>query len=384
MASDVGSDGGDGRPPWRRRSDPSGGRNGSPGERNDAQWSLRRAETRPGRRTAESSDLPSLSVVVPTYNEEDRIETCLESILAAVADDPSIEVIVVDSNSTDRTVERARRFPVTVLRIPDDDLTTPGAGRYVGQRYATGDQLLFVDGDMRISGEWLDRARRVLDQRDDVAGIDGHLNTAEATDPEPVEALRGVVLYDADVLDQVDGFDPFLRALEDVELGYRITEAGYDVRRLPMVAASHPYAPGAAELRRRWRNGYYFGLGQAVRKNLRSPRTVWKFVDRYRYRAAFYGWLVVGAASLLVQPILVVVWLAVSLVMFAADIAWEGGADATQRLGKYVLSSAGFVRGFFMPPPEHSAFPVDVAEEVAEPDAVEGQRSVADGGDVVE
>ncbi|SFR86816.1 Glycosyltransferase, catalytic subunit of cellulose synthase and poly-beta-1,6-N-acetylglucosamine synthase [Halomicrobium zhouii] len=363
MASDVGSDAGNGRPSRDRRSDPSD-------EPNDVQWSRRRTETRSGRATAESSTRPSLSVVVPTYNEEDRIETCLESVLAAVADDPSTEVIVVDSNSTDRTVELAREYPVTVLRIPDDDLTTPGAGRYVGHQRATGDQLLFVDGDMRISGEWLDRARRVLDQRDDVAGLDGHLNTAEATDPEPVEALRGVAIYDADVLDQVDGFDPFLRALEDVELGYRITEAGYDVRRLPIVAASHPCSPGAAELCRRWRNGYYFGLGQAVRKSVHSPRTVWKFVDRYRYRAVFYGWLAAGATSLLVQPALAVAWLAVSLVTFAADVAWEGHADATQRLGTYVLSSAGFVRGFFMPPPEHSAFPVEVAERVAEPDAV--------------
>lgn len=377
MASDVGSDGGDGRPARRRRSDSSEGPN-------DVQRSLRRPETRPGQATAESSDRPSLSVVVPTYNEEDRIETCLESVLAAVDDDPSAEVIVVDSNSTDGTVELARGFPVTVLQIPDDDLTTPGAGRYVGHQHATGDQLLFVDGDMRISGEWLDRARRVLDQRDDVAGLDGHLDTAEATTAEPVEALRGVVLYDADVLDQVDGFDPFLRALEDVELGYRITEAGYDVRRLPMVAASHPDSPGAAELCRRWRNGYYFGLGQAVRKNVRSPRTVGKFVGRYRYRAAFYGWLGVGAASLLVQPALAVVWLAVSLVMFAADVAWEGRARAVQRLAKYVISSVGFVRGFFMPPPEHSEFPVEVAERVADPDDGERQRSVADGGDVVE
>jgi len=96
-----------------------------------------------------------------------------------------------------------------------------------------------------------------------------------------------------------------------------------------------------------------------------------KFVGRYRYRAAFYGWLGVGAVSLFVQPALALVWLAVSLVMFAADVAWEGCADATQRLGKYLLSSAGFVRGLFMPPPEHSAFPVEVAERVAEPDGVD-------------
>jgi len=358
MASDLGSDAGE---PRRRHGDAAGGQN-------DVQRSLSRAKTDAATASEGAAGLPSLSVVVPTYNEEDRIETCLASVLAAVEDDPSAEVIVVDSNSTDRTVELAREFPVTVLRIPDDDLTTPGAGRYVGQQRASGDQLLFVDGDMRISGEWLDRARRVLDQRDDVAGLDGYLNTADAAAARPVEALRGVAIYDADVLDQVHGFDPFLRAVEDVELGYRITAAGYDVRRLPMVAASHPYSPGAAELLRRWRNGYYFGIGQAVRKNLRSPRALRKFLARYRYRAAFYAWLGLGAGSLLVQPALAVAWLAVSVALFAADVAWEGRADATQRLGKYVLSSAGFVRGFFMPPPEHSEFPVEVAERVADPD----------------
>lgn len=319
----------------------------------------------------EPTALPSLSVVVPTYNEEDRIETCLDSIFEACGDEPSTEVILVDSNSTDRTVELARQYPITILRIPDDDLTTPGAGRYVGQRVATGDHLLFVDGDMRISEAWLERARQVVHRRDDVAGVDGHLNTANASAVEPVEALRGVALYDGDVLDRVDGFDPFLRSLEDIELGYRITDEGYDVQRLPLVAASHPYSPGASELLRRWRNGYYFGIGQAIRKNVRSPRRVRKFVSRYRYRAAFYCWVALGAAIAFVQPLLVVAWVAASLTVFAADVAWEGFAGASERIGKYTLTTIGFVRGFFMPPREHEEFPVEVAELLQEPDAVE-------------
>jgi len=56
----------------------------------------------PGRR--------QLSVIVTTYNEQINIAECLESVLWAD------EILVVDSFSTDRTVEIARGFPVTVLQ----------------------------------------------------------------------------------------------------------------------------------------------------------------------------------------------------------------------------------------------------------------------------
>jgi glycosyltransferase involved in cell wall biosynthesis len=313
---------------------------------------------------------PSLSVVVPTYNEEDRIETCLDSVFAACGR-AATEVIVVDSNSTDRTVELARQYPVSIYRIADDDLTTPGAGRFVGQQAASGDQILFVDGDMRISGEWFDRARQVVSQRDDVAGVDGYLNSTNSTTVESVEALRGVVLYDGDVLERVGGFDPFLRALEDIELGFRITGEGYVIQRLPLVAAAHPYASGPAELRRRWRNGYFFGVGQVVRKHLRAPRMVGKLVSRKLYMVLFCCWVTLGATTLAVQPQLVVAWVVFSVVLFTSHAAWEGFHDAAHRFSKYALEMVGFLRGVIMPVREHGEFPVEAVELVATPEAVE-------------
>ena len=53
------------------------------------------------------NDLAKLSVVVCVRNEEKRIRDCLESIYA---NDPD-EVIVVDGNSSDRTIAIAREFP---------------------------------------------------------------------------------------------------------------------------------------------------------------------------------------------------------------------------------------------------------------------------------
>ena len=51
-----------------------------------------------------------ISVIVTTFNEEANVADCLESVLWAD------EIVLVDSFSTDRTVELARRFPITVLQ----------------------------------------------------------------------------------------------------------------------------------------------------------------------------------------------------------------------------------------------------------------------------
>lgn len=306
-----------------------------------------------------------LSVVVVTYDEAERIAGCLESVLAACREVPAAEVILVDSNSTDGTVDVAAEYPITVLQIPSDDLTTPAAGRFVGTEAARGDYLLFVDGDVELAGGWLATALAIVRQRDDVAGVDGFLNEAGAERTEPVSMLHGVALYDAAVIADVAGFDPHLRALEDVELGYRLRAAGYRLLRLPEVVGHHPPHASAGELRRRWENGYYFGIGQVVRKSLGEPRLLAGFLARYRYQLAFQAWLLVGAASVLVGATGVAVWLVASLVLFAADAAWEGRERAVYRTCEYALLAVGFVRGLLLDRRDPAAFPLEVVRPVA-------------------
>ena len=83
-----------------------------------------------------------LSVVIITKNEAGHIRACLESV--AFAD----EWIVVDSGSTDGTVEIARAFGATVLETPD----WPGFGPQKNRALdaATGDWILSLDADERI------------------------------------------------------------------------------------------------------------------------------------------------------------------------------------------------------------------------------------------
>ncbi len=62
-----------------------------------------------------------LTVVVPVRNAELFIDDCLASIVRA----HPREIIVVDGNSTDSTVERARQFPVTILSDEGKGVSAP-------------------------------------------------------------------------------------------------------------------------------------------------------------------------------------------------------------------------------------------------------------------
>lgn len=98
-----------------------------------------------------------LSVTVITYNEAENIGACLESV--AWAD----EIIVVDSHSSDDTVRIARRFTDTVIQRP-----WPGHVRQkqFALEQATGDWVLSLDADERLSAEAGREIRQQVLERD--------------------------------------------------------------------------------------------------------------------------------------------------------------------------------------------------------------------------
>lgn len=96
-----------------------------------------------------------ISVIIPTYNEEANIERCLKSIFDASYDHGKLDVFVVDAFSTDRTVELAKRFPVTVLYNKRKD---PEVAKMIGLRQSSGDLFMYLDADITLaSKDWFTR-----------------------------------------------------------------------------------------------------------------------------------------------------------------------------------------------------------------------------------
>jgi glycosyltransferase involved in cell wall biosynthesis len=86
-----------------------------------------------------------ISATVITFNEEKKIESCIQSLLE-VAD----EIIVVDSCSTDRTESICRQYPVTFISHPFEGHV---AQKNYALRQASYDHILSLDADERLSDE---------------------------------------------------------------------------------------------------------------------------------------------------------------------------------------------------------------------------------------
>lgn len=320
--------------------------------------------------SVENGRIP-LSVVIIAENEEDRIEDCIESVFEACRSVPAFEVILVDSASTDRTVELAAKYDITILRIPDEHTVSCGAGRYVGDQVASGEMVLHVDGDMTLSKEWLPRAITYLKAHDDVAGVEGCLDESSHSEIRDVDKIGGVMLYDADALAEAGGFDPYLLGYEDVDVGFQLRAAGYRLVCLPEVSATHREEGTISKPLRRWRQGYYIAPGQTIRKRAGSPAVLKRLLKRQRYNAGLLGWLSVGAVTLLSPP-LFIVWLLFSAIGFGVVASRLGVSGAVDFLAAKGFGTVGILVGLGERTPPAEEFPLSAIEVVATGRTFEG------------
>lgn len=101
---------------------------------------------------------PTLSVIVPYYNEAEHLEGCLRSLLQQKG--PAFEVLAIDDGSDDGSatiVARLARRSGGRLRALQQEHRGPGAARNLGAREARGRILVFVDADMLAAPAFLQK-----------------------------------------------------------------------------------------------------------------------------------------------------------------------------------------------------------------------------------
>jgi glycosyltransferase involved in cell wall biosynthesis len=122
--------------------------------------------------TVRSATLP-VSVVVTTYNRPDALRAVLLGLLAQ--EDRVFEVLVADDGSRDDTrelvVSMAKSSPLALRHVWQDDRGfRAGAARNRAAALATGDYLLFLDGDCVPRPDWIARHRALAERGWMVAG----------------------------------------------------------------------------------------------------------------------------------------------------------------------------------------------------------------------
>lgn len=188
-----------------------------------------------------------ISVIVPVYNMPQDLRECLSALVASSF--PGSEIIVVDDASNDETPSVAARMGVRVLRLAKN--AGPGAARNYGARHAWGDILFFVDADIVVAAGAISHVVQVFEERRDVAALFGsydarppakgvvsqyrnllHHFVHQHGNAEASTFWAGCGAIRRSVFDEVGGFDEQFTptcSVDDIELGYRIRQAGHRI-----------------------------------------------------------------------------------------------------------------------------------------------------------
>jgi len=109
---------------------------------------------------------PFVTVVIPALNEAQRIEACLESVLAQDYPLDRLEVLVVDGRSTDATREKVAAFADRhpLVRLVDNPKRIQAVAFNLGVREARGDVIVRLDAHASYSQDYVRRCVEVLDE----------------------------------------------------------------------------------------------------------------------------------------------------------------------------------------------------------------------------
>ena len=125
-----------------------------------------------------------ISIVIPVRDGGSDLVRCLEAVHSQRIDE-EVEIVVVDSGSTDGSPERARRLGARVFEIPPEDFNH-GRTRNLGAELARGETLVFTSQDAYAADDrWLRSLVAPLQTTSEVAGVYGrHVALDTASPPE--------------------------------------------------------------------------------------------------------------------------------------------------------------------------------------------------------
>ena len=116
--------------------------------------------------------MPETTIVIRTKNEEKWLGAVLKKLHQQTY--KNFEIIIVDSGSSDGTLEIAARFPVKIFQIPPGDFSYPYALNYgIARSAVTRFALILSAHSLPISNTWLEDGLSHFKEHSDVAGVYG-------------------------------------------------------------------------------------------------------------------------------------------------------------------------------------------------------------------
>lgn len=209
-----------------------------------------------------------MSLVLISYNRKDDVKKGLESILEQTRKPD--EIIVVDNNSTDGTIEMVRKkFPkVRLIILPENKGLCFAAN--VGFKNSKGKYVGIVESDMTLSKNWVEEVIKEF-ERNPKAGIVcpyflhwskyGWVDCEFETPDDYLFMTNGCFAIRKDIIEEAGqtlyDSDYFLYAQEE-EITARVFNLGYGIKRLRTAITFHK--PNTSKARINWKVWYSYSM----------------------------------------------------------------------------------------------------------------------------
>lgn len=206
----------------------------------------------------QETDAPSVSVVIPVYNGGPAFQQCLAA-LAATGYAHS-EIVVVDDGSTDGSARLAGQYGCRVIHTAQPR-SGPAVARNLGALAARGEVLFFVDADVAVRPETVSQVAETFARDPSLAALFGSYDDApgaanflsqyknlfhhyvhQHSGEQAASFWSGCGAMRREVFLRHGGFNTALYhrpCIEDIELGYRVTRSGGQIRLVKTLQVKH-------------------------------------------------------------------------------------------------------------------------------------------------
>ncbi len=222
---------------------------------------------------------PSVSIIVPVYNEEETIDSCLSALTSqnhANIDD----ILIINNRSKDNTAHIASQYPVTLCEYTD--VQGSYASRNHGLEQIDSELVAFTDADCMPYENWISELlnRYTSTDADLVGGrIEFQYETGSAAEIYDASTsmnngrliqqrscgVTANLLVRRSIFDEIGQFSQQMKSGGDVEWTKRATSNGYEMEYCPNAVVRHPTRQLRESIKKHYRLGY--GEGQRIRSD---------------------------------------------------------------------------------------------------------------------